>query len=408
VFDRLSKKIAGTLALGILAAGAMMAQKAPAVKDQGEYDLTQAIQKEKDPQKQLDLLHQWEQKYADSDFKSNRAVMIAQAESQIAAKGMDPKATPADLDAAQKAAQDLVDNIDKYLSTENKPANATEEQWKAAHSQILEQAWLELATIFTTKKDDAKAEEDYRKLLALDPNNAVAAYSLGTLIYRSKNVARFSEAFFWIARSLQITGPMALNAPVKTAADKFLKQAYNGYHGDASGLDDLMKASSSSPAPPPGFHIDSAVEIANKQAGDAEAFAKAHPDLALWRKIRDALTAADGDMYFMQIKGSEIPPQEGEFKKFTAKVVMYNSPKEIVLNVDNAAGDVTLKFENPLKGMPLDPGTEIKFKGVVDDFKKDPYMLTLTVDKEDVEGIPAAAFAGAPPATKKRPVTKKK
>src|SRR6185437_860583 len=164
----------------------------------------QAIQKEKDPQKQLDLLHQWEQKYADSDFKSNRAVMIAQAESQIAAKGMDPKASPADLDAAQKAAQDLVDNIDKYLSPENKPANATEDQWKAAHSQILQQAWLELATINTTKKDDAKAEEDYRKLLALDPNNAVAAYSLGTLIYRSKNVARFSEAFFWIARSLQI------------------------------------------------------------------------------------------------------------------------------------------------------------------------------------------------------------
>jgi tetratricopeptide (TPR) repeat protein len=397
------------LALGVLAACAMVAQKAPAVKDQGEYDAIQAVQKEKDPQKQLELLHQWEQKYPESEFKGLRAVSIAQAESQVAAKGMDPKASPADLDAAQKAAQDLVDNLNKYLAPENKPAAATEEQWKQVHSQIEQQAWLELATIASTKKDDAKAEVDYRKLLALDPNNAVAAYSLGTLVYRSKNVARFPEAFFWIARSLQISGPAALNPQVKTGADKFLKQAYSGYHGDATGLDDLMKAASSSPTLPPNFHIDSAVEIANKQAGDAEAFAKAHPDIALWRKIRDALTAADGDAYFMQIKGSQIPPQEGEFKKFTAKVVSQPSPKELLLNLDNAAGDVTLRFENALKGT-IDPATEVKFTGVVEEFKKDPYNLTLTITdpKEDVEGIPAAAFAGAPPPTRKRPPVKKK
>ena len=46
------------------------AAKAPAVKDQGEYDLTVAIQKETDPQKQLDLLRQWEQK--SSKIKSLR------------------------------------------------------------------------------------------------------------------------------------------------------------------------------------------------------------------------------------------------------------------------------------------------------------------------------------------------
>ncbi len=46
--------------------------------------------KETDPQKKLDLLHQWEQKYPDSDFKGQRAVQIAQAESQIAAKALQP------------------------------------------------------------------------------------------------------------------------------------------------------------------------------------------------------------------------------------------------------------------------------------------------------------------------------
>ena len=65
-----------------------------------------------------------------------RAITVAQAESQIATKGLQPGATPADVAAAQKAAQDLADNLDKYLSPENKPANATDDQWKQAHQQL--------------------------------------------------------------------------------------------------------------------------------------------------------------------------------------------------------------------------------------------------------------------------------
>ncbi len=141
MFDRLSKTLAtlaelaavSLLALSLTGAVALAqapAAKGPAVKDQGEYDLTQAIQKEKDPQKQLELLKQWEQKYPDSDFKGMRSVTMAQVDSQIAAKGQQPGASPADIDAAQKAAQDLTDNLDKYLAPENKPANATDEQWK--------------------------------------------------------------------------------------------------------------------------------------------------------------------------------------------------------------------------------------------------------------------------------------
>jgi hypothetical protein len=43
------------------------------------------------------------------------------------------------------------------------------------------------------------------------------------------------------------------------------------------------------------------------------------------------------------------------------------------------------------------------FKGVVDSFTKVPYMLTLTADKDDIEGLPATLFAGAPPARKRAP-----
>jgi hypothetical protein len=386
------------------APAAPAAPKAPAAKDQGEFDIATAADKEKDPAKKLDLLHQWEQKYPDSDFKGMRAVNIAQAESQIAAKALTPGTSAGDMDAAQKSAQDLIDNLNRYLAPENKPDAVAAAQWDQIKQTIMVQAHMELAATYAAKKDDVKTEEEYRKVLAADPNSASTAYSLGILIYKSRKIERFSEAFFWIARGIQMGGPEALPAATKTQADKYLANAYAGYHGDNTGLDDLKKLASTANAPPADFHIKSTVEIAKEKEGDEAQFAKDHPDIALWRQIALALKADTGATYFEQVKGSEIPPSEGAFKMFKGKVVSQPSPKEVLLNVESPAGDVTLQFENPLKGMPLDPGTEVSFKGVVDAFVKDPYMLTLKVDKEDVEGIPAAAFAGAP-AAKPRPRT---
>jgi len=398
------------LSLATAAFAQAPAAKAPAVKDQGEYDLTVALTKETDPQKQLDLLHQWEQKYPDSDFKGQRSMRIASAEGQIAAKGVQPNATPAAQDAAVKAAQDIEDNLNKYLAPENKPANVTDDQWKQAKQTMEMQAHTILATIAMNKKTpegDATAEKEFKKEMEVAPGDASATYQLGVLILRERNLARYSEGLFYIAKAVQITGPQALAPAGKTAAQTYLKKAYEGYHGDDKGLDDLMKASAASPAPPPDFHIESVTEIAKKQEGDAEAFAKAHPDIALWRQIKTALTAPDGDMYFMTIKDAGIPPAGNtDFTMFSGKVISQPSPKELLMNVDNPVGDVTLEFENALKGT-IEPGTEVKFKGVVKAFVKDPYMLTLTADKEDVEGLPATAFAAAP-ATRRRPATTKK
>jgi hypothetical protein len=418
VFDRLSKKLATSAKLAAvillalsLAGGAAMAQapaaKAPAVKDQGEYDLTQAVTKETNPVKQMELLRQWEQKYPDSDFKGMRSVQMAQSDSQIEAKSQQPGATPADMDAAQKAAQDLLENLDKYLAPENKPAAATDDQWKQAKQTLELQAHTVLGTIAMAKKTpdgDAIGEKEFKKVLELSPGYASIAYTLGTLILRERKVERIPEALFFIARSIEITGPQALTADGKKAADAYLKRAYAGYHGDEGGLEDLKKLALTATLMPADLKIESVTDIAKKQEGDAAAFAAANPDIAFWRTIRTALTAADGDTYFGQIKGSAIPP-EGQFTMFRAKVISQPSPKELLVNVDNVAGDATLKFENPLKGT-IDPGTAFKFKGVIDSYVKEPFMLTFTADKDDVDGLPASAFAAAPP-PKRRPATKK-
>ena len=259
MFDRLSKKSMRIVAVSLFALGCTVgltatlalaqapapAAKAPAVKDQGEYDLIQSIQKEKDPEKQLDLLKQWEQKYPTSDFNGMRSIQMAQTEGQLALKGLQAGASPADMDAAQKAAQDLIDNLDKYLASANKPANATDDQWKQAHQALEQQAHTVLGMIAMGKKTpdgDATAEKEFRKLMSINPGDASATYNLGSLILRERKVERIPEGLFYIAKAIQISGPQALPAPTKTAAETYLKKAYAGYHGDETGLDDVKKA----------------------------------------------------------------------------------------------------------------------------------------------------------------------
>ena len=156
MFDRLSRlMIIGLLSVSVLPIAARAQApaapaKAPAAKDQGEVDIATAANKETDLGKKLDLLHQWEQKYPDSDFKGQREVNIADAESKIAAKALAAGTSAADMDAAQKAAQDLVDNLDKYLSPANKPAAVADPaQWTKIKQTMILQAHMELAHGFS-------------------------------------------------------------------------------------------------------------------------------------------------------------------------------------------------------------------------------------------------------------------
>ena len=413
VFDRLSKILIGIVAIGVLSASAwaQAPAAAPAVKDQGEYDLTQAIQKENDLVKKLDLLSQWEQKYPDSAFKGTRMLMKLQTESAIAPKAMAPNAPAADLANGQKAAQDLVDSLDTYFADANKPAQATAQQWQDTKQQVAFTAHMVLATVAMAKKDaagDTTAEAEYKKALEINPGSAQTSFQLGMLILRERNIARMSDALYDIARAAGDTGPLALPPQGKQAVDNYLKKAYEGYHGDDSGLEDLKKNALAASLPPAGFHIESVTEIQAKQEGDAAAFAAANPDIALWRTIRDALKADGGDKYFADIKGALIPPEgKPELTMFRAKVISQPSPKELLVNVDSIAGDATLQFDAPLNGM-VDPGTAFKFKGEPDSFVKEPYMLTFTgMAKEDVDGLPDSLFKAAP-AKRRAPVTKKK
>jgi tetratricopeptide (TPR) repeat protein len=426
VHHRLAKVALGIVAVAALPTGAAWAQNKPApqaaqqespYKDQGEYDLAVAAQKETDPQKQLDRIKEWEQKYPDSKLKGNRTFLQANALMKIAG-GAYGKTGPADvLDGGAKAAQQVLDNFDTYFSEDIKKAlGVTDDQWKQAKGGVQIQAHNVLGWVAQQKKDWPKAEGEYKKLLEINPNDAQSAYWLGTAIIAQKNVDRYSEAIYEIAHALSITGTGALPAAGQQPAEQYLSRVYGTYHGndikDPKGAqqvkDDIAKLktdASGSPFPPAGFHIKNANEIAQEQFKDQAAFDAAHPDIALWRTIRTALTAADGDTYFEKLKDSLVPPAEIGMLK--AKIVTVND-KELVASVDNATGDVTLKFEKALNQKVLNPGDAFEFKGVVASYTKEPYMLTVTIDdpKESIKGLPDNSFSAAP--VRRAPVRKKK
>jgi tetratricopeptide (TPR) repeat protein len=329
--------------------------------------------------------------------------------SKIASKGVQPNA-PADVvDAAQKAAMTLIDKADTFFSAENKLPNVTDDQWAQAKKQVLLQAHGTLATLATNRKDYPAAEEEYKKLIAMDEGNAIMYYYLGTAILSEKKVDRYPEVIYYYARAVSLTGPGAIkDEAVKKPISDYLNKIYNNYHGDMKGLDDVKAKAVTAPMPPADFHIESITEISMKANSNAEEFAKQFPEIMIWRGLKDQLTGAGGDDYFKNMKDAEITGLKG-------KVVSQNGQKELLVSMDYATpetekkAELTMKFETPLKGQ-VDPGTLLTFAAVPESFTKDPFMVTVTVEKSKVEGLGDAA--GAPEtkkaAPKKKAVTTKK
>jgi len=210
---------------------------------------------------------------------------------------------------------------------------------------------------------------------------------------------------FYFARAASYDGPGALNPEGRKTVLEYVQKAYNTYHGSAEGFDQLLQLAKTNTAPPPGFKIVSAAEIAKaKEAAEAAEAAK-NPQLAIWKSIKEALAGADGANYFKSsMEGSLLP-------EFTGKVVSIQpaiKPNTVLLAIADSTGkvaDATLKFEKPLPGK-VEPGTVLAFQGVPVSYTVNPFMVTFNVDKEHLKGW--TGTGGAAPVRKKPPVRGRK
>jgi len=347
-------------ALAVSAPEPQPARSGPRWRDKNESAIGLAADTERDPAKQLDLLAEWEQLYPNSEFRLQRAFMMAHALLSVlgAAWG---QTDPAVLDAGRKAALQLAEHFDEYLDDSVKPDSFTPEEWSVMRKTSELQIHMILAYIAQTNRDNDTADVELTKVLALDPDQAGASYRLGETIVREVAAggdrSRYSEALYDFAHALAVTGPTELPPGEKIAGKSLLERHYTAWHGSEDGLDELVKQAGESAFPPAGFHIANAVPPHEPE---------------LWGTTRIRLLE-QGDDSFAGLRAAALP------MTFEATVVSQLSSSRILVRVGNApAGDAILRFDSNSAAV-FRPGTMIRFTGIADSYSQNPYSLTFVI-----------------------------
>jgi tetratricopeptide (TPR) repeat protein len=379
-------------------------------KDRAEYDLYDGITKDTNPKTRLDKLQQWEKQYPQTEWLTERRTLLVTTyaalnqpkETTDAAKTLvaadaknftalyyimyftqalyaQTKATDA-LDQGEQAANTIVANID------TPPAGVTADQWAKLRPDIELLAHVNLGFIAMTKKNFDAAETEFQKTLQLSPNNGQVDAWMGFVITSQKKVERTPVAMFYYARAGTYEGQGAADAGTRKTALDFVKRQYKTYHGSDEGFDALIAAAKASPTPPADLKIVDAGTLDKLKFANEEEWTKAHPQEALWKSVKAALTGADGANYFStSMKDSQVPT----LKARVVSLEPASKPKTILVAVEdgttNTDADATLKFEVALPGK-VDPGTELTFEGVPQSYTASPLMVIFNVDKDKLHG----------------------
>jgi TolA-binding protein len=431
-----------------------------AVKDQTEYDLYNNALKDIQTQnfaKAITDLQTWKQKYPDSDYKDDREVYLVQAYAgnKEAGKAVDlagelmnrdltkvfddpktgpqtivkllfttvaavpqiPNPTPEEISIGDKAAHMLYDFNTKPEGTSDEAWSKAREQLQTAAKSTLLYLAMKPGVDAMQKKDYPAAEAAFQKALQQNPDSGQIAYQLGAaeVAQQASDPNKVSMGIYEIARASALDPSKGgiPDAKARADVDTYLKKIYTSWHGSDEGLDQLKQQAVASPTPPAGFHIKTATEIATEREAQ---FEKSNPQLALWMKIKAALSDTNGDQYFQtQLKDAAVPQLRGMVVE--AKPACH--PKELLVAIPVPAdvttaqpaqpatpkAEVTLRLDTPLSGKP-ELNSEFHWEGVPVEFTKDPFMLTMTVEKAKIEGLKVEPCTAAP--VHRRPAAKKK
>jgi tetratricopeptide (TPR) repeat protein len=376
-------------------------------KDRAEYDLFEAARKEQDPKKKLDALNTWKQKYPATDYEEERLLMFTQTyqqlgdaahmyDSALALLQKNPNniqglyfittlttsmadTSPAKLANGEKYAKALLDAV----GTLKKPENMAEEAWNKELDALRVVAHMTLGWVAMQRKNYAAAEEQFRQVLKMNPHNGQASYWLATVIIAQRDPDKQSEAFFHFARAGHYTGEGAMPEAARKQVADYLNKIYVSFHGDDSGLADLIAMAQKSAFPPPGLKIKSKEEIAFEKE---EELKKKDPELALWLNLKKLLTAPDGEQYFANsMRNTKVTGLRGYLVSATPP----DRPNTLVLALSERGGrgEVTIILDQPFR-YSAPRGTPLRFEGVAKSFTKEPFMLTFEAEQESIQGWP--------------------
>ncbi|MEO8026776.1 MAG: hypothetical protein ABI823_09890 [Bryobacteraceae bacterium] len=405
------------------------AAKEKKYKDKAEYDLYSGVTKDfaaNDYAKAIAGLDTWTQKYPETDFHNERALLYVQAYfgAGQAAKAIDAAApliaagpatlfpdpatvirllytptvaiqrvaapTPEQEKTAESAARQL-------LAFNTMPKGMDEAAWQKARKEFEKTAngsllYLKLVPIIQAMKvkDCKTAESLSTKALDVFPNSAQLAWYVGSAAYcqYKEDPSKVQLAMFEFARAAAIDPTIGMADPKwqQSTVEPNLKTVYEFYHGeDADGLKQLKEIAVKSPLPPAGFEIKSKTQIAQEKQ---QLFEKEHPELALWVRIKAALVAQNGEQYFASdLKGAAVPQLLGvlvgakpECRPDELQIAIRTTPDQVL------APEIVLKLDKPLAGKP-ELQSQMRWEGVATSFTKDPFTLTMDVDSKKIEGL---------------------
>lgn len=438
----------------VLALSALMAEAAPSASSQagpekklkqGEYEIYNDVVKDVNTgnfTKAIADLDAWKAKFPDSEYKDDRLAFYVQAYaganqaakslaaatellsrdlnatfpgpagqptvirvlySTVWAVSHDPNPAPDELAAGERAARQL-------MAYDQKLPGVTDAQWAQVRTDMREKAGAALLyeamlpglqAMAKQPPDCAAADSAYARALGDYPDKSILSYELGRAAscQTKTQPERISLALYEFERAAVIDPTLDDPTSDPKKIQTFADNSYIKVHGSDEGLDRLKQQVKESPLPPAGFKIKTAAEIAEEKRAELE---KSNPQLALWMKIKGALSDTDGDQYFVsQLKDSAVPQLRGTLLE--AKPAC--RPTELLVAVplpDSAQTlrpEIQLKFEKPLTGRP-ETNTEFYWEGVPSAFTRDPFLLTMDTEASKIEGL--KTMPCAPATTKKK------
>ncbi len=425
------------------------AQNAPAEKKykEGEFDVYNAAAKDVNGRnfaQAIKDLDTWKGKFPETDFKTERQTLYilaysgasqfdkaVDAAAPLIAAGVDtvfidpktgageairvlfaavssivhiPNPSADQLAIGDKAAHELLNYNRRPTGPDGKPM--ADADWDKARVQLqapAREALLYMAMLpgnqAMAKKDCAAAEAAYSKALGEYPDQTAISYNLGlALSCQKKN----SEAVYEFERAAVLDATLGHTQPDPEKIKTFADSAYATVHGSNEGLAQLQDQVKQVPLWPAGFHIKTGTEIAAEKEKE---FEDSNPQLALWMKIKAALSDNDGPQYFeSSLKGAGVPKLKGTL--VDAKPACKPTTLLIGVPLPDAqgppSGEIALKLDAALTGKPA-LNTEVQWEGVPSAFTQSPFLLTMDTEKAKIDGLKVTpcGMPARPPARKK-------
>jgi hypothetical protein len=414
------------------AAGQQDAGQAKQPYTMAEYNAYQAAAADKNPAQQVKELDDFVSKYPNSALLvyvyplyfqaygalKNYAKVIEYAD-KVAAQGdkIDPgvryqalyarafaynamnSTNPADAKAAQAAAVEGLKALDQL----KKPDNMTDDAFAAQKKQIQLYFNGTAAQAALNQKDYPSAIQFYKAILALNPDDAVTYYRLGTA-YNSLNPPQTMDAFWSFAKA--VTAKSANQKQSQQVKD-YLRKLIANYQGgnvcdnltDAE-LNELLQLAGSSADRPDSYKLPSSADL------DA-----ARKDMTIASVIADLKAGGDkGKTTWLASCGLEFPDVPGKLIESTPGTDVIEMKIAFVTSDAEFQAATVANMDVKVVGQPeaarVEKDNPVRFTGTLVSFDPDPaFMLHFDKAKVNAEDIPKDKETKKPPV--RRPAARK-